>query len=475
MSHVPCLNFLFIFTPYSWPYQHVSHPYPNSQEKVVLSTATGLSVKQINCWFTNNRKRLWRKELIDPVAPQQVSYSIDGVGSIGAPLMTDMAQVAHAQAAHAQAAHSQAAHAQSALAANMTTAYLPARNSITGATGVQQAQLSNAQPVWAQGGNGTYAHFEAAAQQMLKQQQQMQQMILGMQHSSAPPGQGQYASQQFPNNLSQIGPSMLFEDGRELQQQQQQQLQQQQLDPQHAANRSKTLQMQFQIQQQQMQIQRAGQMNFNGYNIQGLPVPVQMQIQQQMGMQNQQMQDAHNYQQAMQQAMYAQQVLQQQMNAQKGQPPVPAGVGGGGRSNEGGGKRLKVSAEELTVLGAGAMTAPLVSTSSSSRASPSASPKFLGEVVDETKKNAQAKRIVDGEEGIFASTPPPALGLELLPTTTVAKVAGVVSIAHSNQAGGARGGRKSARVSKPGPKGRWTFDAEEDESFSDEEYTGDEI
>jgi hypothetical protein len=41
-----------------WIYANVSHPFPNDIEKAELSTATGLSIEQINNWFINGRRRL---------------------------------------------------------------------------------------------------------------------------------------------------------------------------------------------------------------------------------------------------------------------------------------------------------------------------------------------------------------------------------------------------------------------------------
>jgi len=41
----------------SWLFDHLEHPYPTEEEKAVLAEDTGLTVKQINYWFTNSRRR----------------------------------------------------------------------------------------------------------------------------------------------------------------------------------------------------------------------------------------------------------------------------------------------------------------------------------------------------------------------------------------------------------------------------------
>jgi hypothetical protein len=40
--------------------EHFHHPYPNNEEKMQLVNATGITLKQLNNWFTNARRRLWR-------------------------------------------------------------------------------------------------------------------------------------------------------------------------------------------------------------------------------------------------------------------------------------------------------------------------------------------------------------------------------------------------------------------------------
>eukprot|EP00968_Pinguiococcus_pyrenoidosus_P002923 scaffold171_cov263-Pinguiococcus_pyrenoidosus.AAC.9 len=39
---------------------HVHHPYPSEAEKIEMVRVTGLDLKQINNWFTNNRRRYWK-------------------------------------------------------------------------------------------------------------------------------------------------------------------------------------------------------------------------------------------------------------------------------------------------------------------------------------------------------------------------------------------------------------------------------
>ena len=39
--------------------EHISHPYPNEQEKAEIMAETGIELKQLTNWFVNNRKRYW--------------------------------------------------------------------------------------------------------------------------------------------------------------------------------------------------------------------------------------------------------------------------------------------------------------------------------------------------------------------------------------------------------------------------------
>eukprot|EP00327_Prymnesium_parvum_P033981 CAMPEP_0195593650 /NCGR_PEP_ID=MMETSP0815-20121206/999_1 /TAXON_ID=97485 /ORGANISM="Prymnesium parvum, Strain Texoma1" /LENGTH=269 /DNA_ID=CAMNT_0040732807 /DNA_START=121 /DNA_END=930 /DNA_ORIENTATION=- len=45
-----------------WVDQHLDHPYPSPLEKNVLARAANISLKQVNDWFTNFRKRHWNTE-----------------------------------------------------------------------------------------------------------------------------------------------------------------------------------------------------------------------------------------------------------------------------------------------------------------------------------------------------------------------------------------------------------------------------
>jgi hypothetical protein len=47
----------------NWLHEHLVHPYPNENDKIQLSNATGLSVQQVNNWFVNARKRIWQRLL----------------------------------------------------------------------------------------------------------------------------------------------------------------------------------------------------------------------------------------------------------------------------------------------------------------------------------------------------------------------------------------------------------------------------
>mmetsp|Transcript_17375 Transcript_17375/g.36648 ORF Transcript_17375/g.36648 Transcript_17375/m.36648 type:complete len:304 (-) Transcript_17375:107-1018(-) len=43
--------------------EHVEHPYPNEQEKAKILADTGITSKQLTCWFSNNRKRFWKPKM----------------------------------------------------------------------------------------------------------------------------------------------------------------------------------------------------------------------------------------------------------------------------------------------------------------------------------------------------------------------------------------------------------------------------
>lgn len=43
--------------------EHIEHPYPNEQEKQRILQDTGITNKQLTCWFSNNRKRFWKPKM----------------------------------------------------------------------------------------------------------------------------------------------------------------------------------------------------------------------------------------------------------------------------------------------------------------------------------------------------------------------------------------------------------------------------
>eukprot|EP00917_Polyrhabdina_sp_WS-2016_P004479 GHVP01010237.1.p1 GENE.GHVP01010237.1~~GHVP01010237.1.p1 ORF type:complete len:458 (+),score=72.69 GHVP01010237.1:104-1477(+) len=57
----------------SWLFNHIAYPYPNKNDKDELCMRTGLTLKQINNWFTNTRKRHWRKHRYTPSTMIQYS------------------------------------------------------------------------------------------------------------------------------------------------------------------------------------------------------------------------------------------------------------------------------------------------------------------------------------------------------------------------------------------------------------------
>lgn len=46
----------------TWLLEHASNPYPSEIEKLGLSACSGLQVQQVNCWFSNARKRILNDE-----------------------------------------------------------------------------------------------------------------------------------------------------------------------------------------------------------------------------------------------------------------------------------------------------------------------------------------------------------------------------------------------------------------------------
>lgn len=43
--------------------EHIKNPYPTPQEKEQIMADTGIDKKQLICWFSNNRKRIWKVKL----------------------------------------------------------------------------------------------------------------------------------------------------------------------------------------------------------------------------------------------------------------------------------------------------------------------------------------------------------------------------------------------------------------------------
>ena len=56
-----CCIFQAVAIMLDWLRQHKDNPYPNDDEKSVLIKQTGLSINQINYWFTNARRRILPK------------------------------------------------------------------------------------------------------------------------------------------------------------------------------------------------------------------------------------------------------------------------------------------------------------------------------------------------------------------------------------------------------------------------------
>ena len=42
---------------------HIAHPYPTDTEKADIMRMTGIEMKQLTNWFTNNRKRFWKPRI----------------------------------------------------------------------------------------------------------------------------------------------------------------------------------------------------------------------------------------------------------------------------------------------------------------------------------------------------------------------------------------------------------------------------
>ena len=54
-----------------WLREHQDNPYPNDDEKEMLIQQTGLTINQINYWFTNARRRILPKWTLQKYNEQQ--------------------------------------------------------------------------------------------------------------------------------------------------------------------------------------------------------------------------------------------------------------------------------------------------------------------------------------------------------------------------------------------------------------------
>ena len=43
--------------------EHIQNPYPTPHEKIQIMQDTGIEKKQLICWFSNNRKRIWKVKI----------------------------------------------------------------------------------------------------------------------------------------------------------------------------------------------------------------------------------------------------------------------------------------------------------------------------------------------------------------------------------------------------------------------------
>ena len=53
----------------NWVDRNIEDPYPSVQEKIQLAEEAGLTMKQVNDWFTNFRKRHWEMEMYNASVP----------------------------------------------------------------------------------------------------------------------------------------------------------------------------------------------------------------------------------------------------------------------------------------------------------------------------------------------------------------------------------------------------------------------
>ncbi|KDO24286.1 hypothetical protein SPRG_09923 [Saprolegnia parasitica CBS 223.65] len=62
--------------------EHLEHPYPTDVEKKALCDETGLDMCQLNNWFANNRKRLWKPTMANRSKERLQLYSNESIRSI---------------------------------------------------------------------------------------------------------------------------------------------------------------------------------------------------------------------------------------------------------------------------------------------------------------------------------------------------------------------------------------------------------
>jgi Homeobox KN domain len=60
--------------------EHVAHPYPTEQEKIIIMKETGIELKQLTNWFVNNRKRYW-KPRVEAKLQQKAREQLGGLSS----------------------------------------------------------------------------------------------------------------------------------------------------------------------------------------------------------------------------------------------------------------------------------------------------------------------------------------------------------------------------------------------------------
>ncbi|EFC49051.1 homeodomain-containing protein [Naegleria gruberi] len=59
----------------NWLFLHFQHPYPSEEEKAVLAEETSLTLVQVNNWFINARRRLWKPIIEKQTQKEGVSDS----------------------------------------------------------------------------------------------------------------------------------------------------------------------------------------------------------------------------------------------------------------------------------------------------------------------------------------------------------------------------------------------------------------